>query len=970
MKLERYFENSKILHVGCEENRAYYIPFSESKNAIDLPREKSDRFISLNGEWKFKLYTNIYERENLFEDWTGFDTIPVPSCWQNYGYDTHQYTNIRYPFPFDPPYVPHDNPCGAYARTFDCDMSEDKYYLNFEGVDSCFYVWVNDEFVGYSQVSHCTSEFDITDKLKKGENTIYVLVLKWCDGSYLEDQDKFRMSGIFRDVYILARPEKHVRDFFIKTSLDGTVSIELDGAEASIELYDKEILLESAKSVNGRAELKIDNPKLWSAECPYLYDLVIKSYGEVIIQHIGFREISVNDGIVYVNGVKVKMFGINRHDSNPVTGYTISPEQALVDLKLMKEHNINAIRTSHYPNSPWFTELCDKYGFYVISDSDIECHGCVTNGSSDDQRINFIAESDMFSESILDRVQKNVIRDKNRTSVLIWSLGNEAGYGKGFQTALEWIKLYDTSRLTHYENIGTSVKDDAALLDVRSTMYASPQWIDEYCSQKNIKPYMQCEFIHAMGNGPGGITDYMERIEKYDGFFGAFAWEWCDHAIYKGEENGRKKYYYGGDHGEYPNDGNFCVDGMVYPDRTPHTGLKEYKNAIKPIRANLSEGKIIFESKYDFIGTENVAVKCGMYINGIETENYSLNLDIEPRGKYIMEAPKFSCSNEQDVGVLYTYIIKNDCGLVKSGHILGYDFIMINKAGQTDTRHNSGKVDLDETEIALIITGSSFVYRYDKLKGEMFVDDGAFKSPLQWNIWRAPTDNDQFIALKWKELGYDRAYSRAYETKYEIRENSVVIHSKIGIVSSSIMRIADIDAEWAVFADGTAELNAKVKTNDELMFLPRFGIRTFVDKSFDKVKYYGYGPYESYEDKKLASYPAVFETTVKALHEDYIKPQENGSHCGCRFVELSDNKNVIRADGEDFSFNASHYTQEELTAKKHNYELKECNDTVLCIDYKQSGIGSNSCGPGTNDEFKIKGEFEFEIQVSNRSVHQ
>ena len=970
MKLERYFENSKILHVGCEENRAYYIPFSESKNAIDLPREKSDRFISLNGEWKFKLYKNIYEHENLFEDWTGFDTIPVPSCWQNYGYDTHQYTNIRYPFPFDPPYVPHDNPCGAYARTFDCDMSEDKYYLNFEGVDSCFYVWVNDEFVGYSQVSHCTSEFDITDKLKKGTNKLYVLVLKWCDGSYLENQDKFRMSGIFRDVYILARPENHVRDFFIKTSLNGAVSIELDGPDASIELYDKEILLESAKSVNGRAELKIDNPKLWSAECPYLYDLVIKSYGEVIVQHIGFREISVNDGIVYVNGVKVKMFGINRHDSNPVTGYTISPEQALVDLKLMKEHNINAIRTSHYPNSPWFTELCDQYGFYIISDSDIECHGCVTNGSSDEQRINLIADSDMFSEAILDRVQKNVIRDKNRTSVLIWSLGNEAGYGKGFQTALEWVKLYDTSRLTHYENIGTLVKDDVALLDVRSTMYASPQWIDEYFSQKNIKPYMQCEFIHAMGNGPGGITDYMERIEKYDGFFGAFAWEWCDHAIYKGEENGRKKYYYGGDHGEYPNDGNFCVDGMVYPDRMPHTGLKEYKNVIKPIKAKLSEGKIIFESKYDFIGTENIGVKCGIYINGIEKETYRVDFDIEPHGKYIMEAPKFSCSNEQDVGVLYTYIIKNDCGLVKSGHIIGYDFILLNRAEKIDTEHSVGEFDIDETEKYLIITGNSFVYKYDKLTGEMFIDNGKFQSPLQWNIWRAPTDNDQFIALKWKEYGYDRAYSRAYKTEFKITENSVVIHSKIGIVSDSIIRIADIDAEWAVFADGTAELNTRVKTNDELMFLPRFGIRTFVDKSFDKVKYYGYGPYESYEDKKLASYPAVFETTVKALHEDYIKPQENGSHCGCRFVELSDNKNVIRADGEDFSFNASHYTQEELTAKKHNYELKECNDTVLCIDYKQSGIGSNSCGPETNDEFKIKGEFEFKIQVSNRSVHQ
>ncbi len=970
MKIEHCHENTKKLHIGCEENRAYYIPFKTRKKALLFKREESERLFSLNGEWQFKYYRSIYECEDFINnEWTDFKTIPVPSCWQNFGYDCHQYTNVRYPFPFDPPYVPHENPCGAYRREFNCDLSEEMYYINFEGVDSCFYLWINGEFIGYSQVSHSTSEFDITSSLKKGVNTICVLVLKWCDGSYLEDQDKFRMSGILRDVYILARPKEHIRDFFIKTSLDGTINLEVDGIDADIELCDGENLIEKTRTQSGKAELKIHKPVLWSAENPYLYTLIIEANGEVIVQQIGIREINIKDGVVYVNNVPVKMKGMNRHDSDPVTGYTINYDQAMTDLRLMKEHNINAIRTSHYPNSPWFLELCDKYGFYVIGESDIECHGCVTKtGNYDTKQFCDIANDERFFEAILDRVQRNVMRDKNRASILLWSLGNESGYGKGFELALEWVKSYDDTRLTHYENVYPEFGElNTTLLDVRSTMYASPQWIDEYFADKNnTKPYMQCEFIHAMGNGPGGISDYMERMEKYKGFFGAFVWEWCDHAIYKGEKNGRKMYYYGGDHGEYPHDNNFCVDGMVSPDRIPHTGLKEYKNAIKPIKARLDENEVVFRNCYDFLDTGNIEIKYIIYLNGLPVKCEKQEIqNCLPHEEVKCKLPVIEYKKEDNIGIKYTYALKNGNGLLKDGHVLGFDYITVNNGEIKKRVHEDGTVSVQDNETNINISGKDFSYIYNKLTGEISINESIIKTPLQWNIWRAPTDNDQNIAKQWRDCGYDRAYSRAYKTDIQKIKNAVIITSDLAIVTDIIERITDIKAAWTIYADGTIGLKAECKTNDKLPYLPRFGLRMRLNGLAEEVEYYGMGPSESYLDRQLAVYPAIFKTTVKALHEDYIRPQENGSHCGCKYVTVSDNKNRIKVYGDEFSFNASHYSQEELTVKKHNFELEECSDTILCIDYKQSGIGSNSCGPEPREEYKLKGNFVFEIEIYN-----
>ena len=612
------FEDLAHPHAGVEPDRAYYIPFAPGQDP-DAPRESSERFILLNGTWRMKLYDRISAVPEEFcqpgFDDGGFSPMPVPSCWQTQGLDRHQYSNVRYPIPYDPPFVPHADPCGAYRTVFRADeaLCARRLYLNFEGVDSFYYVWVNGRRVGHSQVSHSTSEFDISSLLTAGDNTLAVLVLQWCDGSYLEDQDKLRMSGIFRDVYLIARPQAFLRDYFVKESFapdfsHAQVTVELmpEGKlDLTASLYAPDgTLVAACEHPKDSAVLEVPAPVLWNAEHPAQYTLVLETPDECIVQMVGLRKIEVIDGVVYLNGVDIKFRGVNRHDSDPVTGYTISREQALLDLALMKRHNVNAIRTSHYPNAPWFLQMCSEYGFYVIGEADMESHGMAMRyGNHSNENYADAADDPQFGEAILDRMQRSVIRDKNNAAVVIWSLGNESGWGENFEAAGRWAKEYDPSRLLHYENFLTYHKvrkPDFSMLDLYSRMYAPLDQVRDYFAGKDLDenlpekklPFIQCEYIHAMGNGPGDAEDYQQLIMEYDGFCGGFVWEWCDHAVYGGTTpDNRPIYRYGGDFGEFPHDGNFCMDGLVYPDRTPHTGLLEYKNVIRPIRARRAEGK-------------------------------------------------------------------------------------------------------------------------------------------------------------------------------------------------------------------------------------------------------------------------------------------------------------------------------------------------------------------------------------------
>lgn len=570
-------EYEKLNRIGVEKPRSYYIPFPEKqkfsyKNKI-INRLASERFISLDGEWLIKEHKSL-DAVSLEERLT--EKIPVPSCVQLFGYDQIQYINTRYPFPFRPPFVPKENPTYHYRRTFKVKGTDWKYYLNFEGVDSGFYVYVNGSFVGYSQISHSTSEFDVTPFVEEGENTLDVIVLKWCASSYLECQDKFRYTGIFRSVYLLKRPEKHITDFKIETAVqgeDGIISVRNDSEVEISVAFNGELLTCGQNEV---VQFTVKNAILWSAENPYLYDVILSACGEKILQRVGIRTSKIVDGVYKINGKHIKLKGVNYHESNPKTGATVTVEDTIRDLKLMKWANVNAIRTSHYPDMPEFYDLCDAYGFYVMDEADVETHGvtCHQCGYKFETWQAF-ANNGVFDSGVTDREITLYERDKNRTCVVIWSLGNESNYGKMFYDGADYLKAHD-SRPVHYENICTMVdKTDyyTKRIDIASRMYAPLEFFDEYLAdEKETRPYVLCEYSHAMGNSCGDLQDYWDRIYSNDRFMGGFVWEWCDHAVQT-----EKGFLYGGDFGETEHDGNFCVDGLVSPDRKIKSNLRELK---------------------------------------------------------------------------------------------------------------------------------------------------------------------------------------------------------------------------------------------------------------------------------------------------------------------------------------------------------------------------------------------------------
>lgn len=995
MIVPRYYEDLSVLHENTMPARAYFIPASKRMDNLVEHREESDRMQLLNGTWKFQYFNSIYDvQEPFFEkdyDTENFDEIQVPSVWQMAGYDTHQYTNIRYPFPFDPPYVPQDIPCGTYAHTFVYHKDENapKAFLNFEGVDSCFYVWINGSYVGYSQVSHMTSEFDITDLLRDGENSIAVLVMKWCDGSYLEDQDKFRMSGIFRDVYILKRPKQAISDYHIKTRIEdmlAKVEIEMKfysplNVKISIEDRNGAVVALGSIAEEGTAVLEIASPELWNTENPYLYKLILETENEVIVDHIALRKIEIKDQIIYLNGQKIKFRGVNRHDSDPVTGFTINPEQITTDLTLMKQHNFNAIRSSHYPNAPFFYEMCDKYGFMVIDEADIEAHGPFMIYRKEDTDYNRfkrwnekIADDPVWEEAIVDRVKLMVERDKNRFCIVMWSMGNESAYGCNFEKALEWTKNFDPDRITQYESARYRNYDetyDYSNLDVYSRMYPALSEIQEYLDKDGSKPFLLVEYCHSMGNGPGDFEDYFQMIQDNDKMCGGFVWEWCDHAIAHGTaENGKTIYAYGGDHGEEIHDGNFCMDGLVYPDRTVHTGLLEYKNVYRPARVisyNKESGELVLHNYMDFDDLKDY-VKI----------NYELTQDGLVISKGIL--PEFSVPshgegktnlkiNVSENGKCYLkliYHLKKELPLLDEDHILGFDEIEVSKE---DTKCKlaekwipktvvDSELQVNENDTQIHIKGREFAYTIDKrtaLFTEMkFAGREYLNHPMELNIWRAPTDNDMYIKSEWKKAHYDKAYTRAYTTEVVQGKHGVKITSHASVVAETVQKILDVTITWKIEAAGKIDADIAVTKDDEFPDLPRFGVRMFLDKKLSAVRYFGMGPQESYCDKHQAASHGLYRADVGDLHEDYIRPQENGSHYDCEYVELNNSRYGIVASAEKaFSFNASYYTQEELEKKTHNYELTESDSVVFCVDYALNGIGSNSCGPVVLEQYRF-----------------
>lgn len=967
-----FHENPRQLHINTLDKHCYFIPFAAGENPFE-GRESSSRFKLLNGKWDFRYYDSIIDMEDDFVSVPFSEKIPVPSNWQLHGYDRPQYTNICYPIPYDPPYVPDDIPVGVYGKSYNYVPDGLDRILVFEGVDSCVYLYVNGEFAGYSQVSHSTSEFDITPLLREGENNITAAVLKWCDGTYLEDQDKFRLSGIFRDVYVLSRPKKRLENYIIKTELSEDMSSAMlsftpFGCDALVQINDMngEIVGAIHAAENTEFSMEIPEPVLWSAEKPCLYSLTITAGDEVIGERVGFRKICVENGVVKINGKAVKFKGVNRHDSYPDTGYYASVSQMKKDITLMKQHNVNAVRTSHYPNSPLFYQLCDEFGLYVIDEADMESHGCVEvyndfKWSKGYNGIALLATDERFKKAILDRAESLVKRDINRPCVVFWSLGNESGYGTNMLAAGELVKSLDDTRLLHYESTHKLDDTSDAVLDLVSEMYTSPEDMKKFLEREDEKrPFILCEYCHAMGNGPGDLEDYHNIFYSNERFCGGFVWEWSDHACPLGETaDGRKKYGYGGDFGEKHNDGNFCMDALTYPDRTPHTGLLELKQVYRPVRVEKGEkaGSFVFASMLEFEDAGNI-LDCRFeitYDGGVYAEG-TVDFHIPPMGKteiFLLQAAE-NFTNETYIRFIFT--AKTDTSFCEKGYEICFDQVKLCDAENEPVRKNSGDVTLDDTTFFVNVTVGNVAYRFNKrLSAFDSVKCGGrelLDKPMEFNFFRAPVDND-VMKGDWYRAHLNDFTVKNYGVTAEKTPDGAEIALRQSFGWSIHQPFAYMDVKYVISENGL-DIDFKAEFSNKVTFLPRFGIRLFMPKEFDRVEYFGYGPFESYIDKHQASYMGNFSAKICDMHEDYIRPQENGSHYGCKHMTVSDgNVNVIFTAAEDFSFNASEYTEEELAGKRHNFELEKCASNVICVDGKMAGVGSNACGPELAEKYRL-----------------
>ena len=971
-----YHENFDVLHVNTLEDHAYFIPFSKTQNPFER-RENSKAFFLLNKEWDFKYYDSAIDLEDDFIAAKFEDKIPVPSCWQLYGYDKPQYTNLNYPIPYDPPYVPDDVPVGVYKTGYEYKADGLRKILAFEGVDSNLYLFINHDFVGYSQVSHHTSEFDITDYLSEGNNEITVAIFKWCDATYVEDQDKIRLSGIFRDVYILSRPQNRITDFRIHTyqkKNDFELEITVFGKDCDFTLFDaddNEIMKGSIKA-GSTVKGTVSSPFMWSAENPYLYKLVLEDDVEKIGEKVGFREISVKNMVLLLNGKPIKFRGVNRHDSYPDTGYVASYDKMRNDLLAMKKFNINAVRTSHYPNAPLFYKLCDELGLYVIAEADVEAHGCVAtfnnlhwNEPNAYRKISTVACDERFKKSITDREKLLVVTNYNRPSIVFWSLGNETGWGVNMYEGAKLVKALDSSRILHYEGYVHRFDDEYPheILDISSRMYMSTEEMKTFFDEaKENRPLVLCEYCHAMGNGPGDLEDYFEAFDSDERIAGGLIWEWCDHSVPLGKtSDGRVKYGYGGDFEEKHNDGNFCLDGLNYPDRTPHTGLYEVKQVYRPVRVmkGNSDNEFVIRNMLSFINAESLFD--GRYeitSDGYRSQMYDFDFKAGPLSETIIKINDLPADSDNTYYIRFIFTYKKDMPWAEKGSEACFDQLKLIDGKKQRKEPEGGKVKLSRSPLFIKIEAGDCEYGFNvrtaafdyiKCGGEDMIN-----KPLEFNFFRAPTDNDSMRG-DWFNAHLNDFTVKVHDVNISQAPDRVEIEAERAFGWSMHLPFAVMNVKYTVYGDGTLDVNCDVKTSDRVLeMLPRFGLRLFVPKKLDTVSYYGYGPLESYIDKHRASYVGNFTEKIENMHEDYIKPQENSSHFGCTSMSVEGaEKKLNFSTSTDFSFNASEYTEEELSSKKHNYELEKDENNVICVDYKMAGVGSNSCGPALKDKYRL-----------------
>lgn len=996
-----YHIDPHVLHVGTQKPHAYFIPFESEGIAREGKRESSTLFTSLCGEWDFRYYSSLFEMERGEAcGKSATEKIPVPRSWQTLlsrGYDTPEYHDTDYPFFVEPPFVPNRNPVGVYEKEIyiSADIIKSKKpYLTFEGVDSCFYLYVNGVFVGYSQVSHATSEFDVGEYLHEGSNRIKVLVLKWCDGSYLEDQDKLRLSGIFREVYLLWRDAVHITDLYVKSQLSdafdrASLSVEAavnDATAICYRLFDPNgtLLTEGKVEAKGDAlwKIEVEKPLLWSDETPYLYELVLHCEKEYIRELVGIRRFEIKGRVLLVNGKPVKGKGVNRHDSHPELGAATPLEHMLRDLYIMKAHNINMLRTSHYPNDPRLLEYCDRLGLYVCNEADLEAHGMdYTEGFGR----NTISDDPEWTEAYVDRAVLLMERDKNRASVLLWSIGNESGIGKNHKHMADYFHSRMPEAIVHSERYNyiehllrqkePSVEGferylSETYIDIDSRMYATPEdCLENYIkNEKALRPLFLCEYSHAMGNGPGDLMQYWDLIWSYDCFFGGCVWEFTDHAVNAGTE-ASPKYLYGGDFGEKIHEANFCMDGLVYPDRRIHSGLLEYRQVLSPCLVTAfdqKKGRVTVKNRRYFTDLSDVELYYTVEEDGVLVMEGKIDaLSVLPQKEAVLTLWENEPAFSRNTYLTLYFRTNKDHLWAKAHHVISTAQIALSVAAPTLPEYDGeAPLSLCEENGDLCVRGEKTVYRISGETGELYSLAAEGKellaSPVSFALWRAPTDNDRNVRKEWQRLGYDRMKSDLrFVTVEKKSAESIAVRAELWLGADAAPLFARLSMRYLFEKGNGVRIDCTLSLKDTpKVTLPRVGVAFFMPKDYERLRYFGRGPVEAYRDKNLASRIGLFECAVSEHFEHYLKPQENMAHADTRFLTLTNKDNFglyMSADGENdvLSFNAAHFTPMDLTRTAHDFELVPREEIAVNLDLHQAGIGSNSCGPALLPKYSL-----------------
>lgn len=991
------WENHQIDGINRMPARAHFLTFPSKEKALLNNNRYTHAFKNLNGVWKFMfLDAPEYSPEGFFNsdfDVTKMDDITVPGNWQLQGYGKMHYSDLWYNFPINPPYVPTENPTGIYKRTFFVEESyrDKKIIIRFCGVDSAYHLWINGKEVGYSKVARNESEFDITELIRVGEeNDVTVRVYQWSDGTYLEDQDMWWESGIFRDVELIGVPKDGINDYkviadlddeykngifkveaFLRTTKEVNVTFELvDAGENTV--FTKTVVAKEGKACIDEVIADVNH---WTAETPYLYKLfmTVEDDGqiiEVIPQNVGFRNIRLNGETFLVNGVAIKFKGVNRHDYSPQNGRVVSREEIEKDIILMKQFNINAIRTSHYPNSYYLYDLCDEYGMYLIAETDLECHGFELTGD-----YKWITDDPSWELAYVSRMTRMIERDKNHPAIIFWSLGNESAFGCNFRKMTDVAHEMDPTRLVHYEG-----DFDVESADVYSTMYT---WIEnpkkpylmKDIIEKSKKPHIHCEYCHAMGNGPGNLKDYQDLVYAHDKLQGGFVWEWFDHGIESFTESGEKYYRYGGDFGDDPSNKDFCIDGLIMPDRTPSPGLYEYKKVIEPITTtavDIQKGIINLLSRYDFANLDrfNLVYKV-MEDDVILQTGFMAVPSIEARANKDITLPYDLSVIKVKPGVHYyvniSYQLREDTSYASSGHELATAQFELPLYKEGIMVRPEGILNVEKEHTTLHVKGANFSLDFNLVNGNLMniVRDGMqvlSKGP-RLTLWRAPISNDMEIIDKLKKVYFlHLEHEVVMNIDYHMEGN--ILKVEVDTINSTTNSAWHFKTKYVytvcpsgdILIDVEGTPSGRVDLAPDM--LPRIGVSMHLDKSMEHVRYFGMGPGENYADSKEAAQMGLYANTVDGLFTNYVIPQENGNHMGCKWVSMTNDRGMglLASTEGDFNFSASWYEDKDLDDAKHTCDLVKRDYIVFNVDYKQNALGTNSCGQWQLDKYRAKFE--------------